>query len=147
MCSLINRWNLRSAGRKYCCLCPKIDTLTFFKLMSGLRFADMDATVNVVDLTAVMPGERPIAQLYTDSGTAVDRAVREKDRQSAAKILKRTSFWWRISRTRCCPNTIELHQPPLIASLEIALKRTDIQRRTRTKSSYLQIDEIWQYLN
>ena len=107
----------------------------------------MDATVNVVNLTAVMPGDRPIAQLYTDSGTAVDRAASQKNRQPAAKILKRTSSSRRISGTRRCQNTIELHQPPLIASLEIALKRTDIQRRTRTKSSYLQIDEIWQYLN
>ncbi len=115
----------------------------------------MDATVNVVDLTAVMPGERPlakpskrIAQLYTDDPSPVDRrAASQKNRQPAAKILKRTSSSRRISGTRCCQNTIELHQPPLITSLEIALKRTDIQRRTRTKSSYLQIDEIWQYLN
>ena len=108
----------------------------------------MDATVNVVNLTAVMPGDRPIAQLYTDDPSPVDRrAAIEKNRQPAAKILKRTSSSRRISGTRCCPNTIELHQPPLIASLEIALKPTDIQRRTRTKSSYLQIDEIWQYLN
>lgn len=67
----------------------------------------MNATVNVVNLTAVMPGDRPIAQLYTDSGTAVDRAVREKDRQSAAKILKRTSSSRRISGTRRCQNTID----------------------------------------
>ena len=40
-----------------------------------------------------------------------------------------------------------MHQPPLIASIEVALKRTDIQRRTGTKSSYLQIDEIWKNLN
>lgn len=39
----------------------------------------MDATVDVVDLTAVMPGYRPIAQLYTDSRSAIDRFVREKD--------------------------------------------------------------------
>lgn len=102
----------------------------------------MNATVNVVNLTAVMLGERSIAQWYTDSVTASP-----KNLQLAAKMLKRTSSSRRISGTRCCPNTIELHQPPLIASLEIALKRTDIQRRTRTKSSYLQIDEIWQYLN
>ncbi len=66
----------------------------------------MDATVNVVDLTAVMPGKRPIAQLYTDSGTAVDRAAGDKNPQLAAKILKRTSSSRRISRTRCCQNTI-----------------------------------------
>lgn len=102
----------------------------------------MDATVNVVNLTAVMPGERLSAQLYTDSVTASP-----KNLQLAAKMLKRTSSSRRIPGTWRCQNTIELHQPPLIASLEIALKRTDIQRRTRTKSSYLQIDEIWQYLN
>jgi hypothetical protein len=115
--------------------------------MSGLRLGEMDATVDVVDLTAVMAGERPIAQLYNDSGTAVDRAAGEKNPQLLTKILKRTSIWRRISGTRGCQDTIELHQPPLIASLELALKPTDIQRRTRTKSSYLQIDKMWQDLN
>lgn len=33
----------------------------------------MNATLDVVDLSALMPGSRPIPQLYTDSGTAVDR--------------------------------------------------------------------------
>ena len=129
----------------------------------------MDATVNVVDLTAVMPGERPlalakrsegkpaptgaaptkrIAQLYTDDPSPVDRrAAIEKNPQLAAKMLKLTSSSRKISQTRCCQNTIELHHPPLIASLELALKQTDIQRRTRTKSSYLQISETCQYLN
>ncbi len=115
----------------------------------------MDATVDVVDLTAVMPGERPlakpskrIAQWYTDYPSPVDRrAGSPKNRLPVAKMLKRMSLEPRISGTRCCQNTIELHQSPLIASLEIALKRTDIQRWTRTKSSYLQIDEIRQYLN
>lgn len=68
----------------------------------------MNATVNVVNLTAVMPGDRPIAQLYTDSGTAVDRrAAIQKNRQPAAKILKRTSSSRRISGTRRCQNTID----------------------------------------
>ncbi|MEG4801417.1 hypothetical protein QUB63_16150 [Microcoleus sp. ARI1-B5] len=31
----------------------------------------MDATVDVVDLTAVMPGDRPNAQFYTDYRSAV----------------------------------------------------------------------------
>ena len=35
----------------------------------------MDATVDVVELAALMPGSRLIAQLYTDSGTAVDRGA------------------------------------------------------------------------
>lgn len=86
----------------------------------------MDAIVDAVDLTAVMPGYRPIAQLYTDSGTAVDRAVREQDRQPAAKMLKPTSLSRRISGTQCCQNTIKLHQRPLITSVEIVFKRTDI---------------------
>lgn len=107
----------------------------------------MDARLDLVDLTAVMPGYRPTAQLYTGSGTMVDRAVRHKNPQLAAKILKHTSFSRRISRTRCCQSTIELHRRRLIASLEIVLKPTDIPGRTRTKSSYLLIDEIWQYLN
>ncbi|MEG3926704.1 MULTISPECIES: hypothetical protein [unclassified Microcoleus] len=47
----------------------------------------MDAIINAVDLTALMPGYRPIAQLYTDYRSAIDRFVREKDRQPAAKIL------------------------------------------------------------
>ena len=94
----------------------------------------MDATLDVVDLTAVMPGDRPIAQLYTGSGTTVDRAVRQKNPQLAAKIFKYTSFSRRISWTRCCQDTIELHRRRLIASLEIVLKPTDILGRTRTKS-------------
>jgi hypothetical protein len=35
----------------------------------------MNATLDVVDLSALMPESRPIAQLYTDSGTAVDRGA------------------------------------------------------------------------
>jgi len=41
----------------------------------------MNATLDVVDLTALMPGYRPIAQLYTDSGTAVDRSAGHLERQ------------------------------------------------------------------
>jgi hypothetical protein len=41
----------------------------------------MNATLDVVDLTALMPGSRPIAQLYTDSGTAVDRGAGHLERQ------------------------------------------------------------------
>ncbi|MEP6516635.1 hypothetical protein [Microcoleus vaginatus] len=69
----------------------------------------MDAKVDVVDLTAVMPGYRSIAQLYTDCRSAIDRFVREKDRQTAVKILKPTSLWLRISGTRCCQNPKKLH--------------------------------------
>ena len=60
----------------------------------------MDATVNVVNLTAVMPGDRPIAQLYTDYPPPVDRrAASEKNLQLAAKMLERTSSSRRISGT------------------------------------------------
>jgi hypothetical protein len=68
--------------------------------MSWLISADIDAILDVVNLTEVMPGYRPIAQLSTDFAAAVDRALREKDRQPPAKILKRTSFSRRISATR-----------------------------------------------
>ncbi|MEG4303288.1 hypothetical protein [Microcoleus sp. D3_18a_C4] len=69
----------------------------------------MDAIINAVDLTALMPGYRPIAHSYTDSRSAIDRFVREKDRQPAPKILQPTSLWRRISGTRCCPNPKKLH--------------------------------------
>lgn len=50
----------------------------------------MDATVDVVDLTALMPGFRPLAQLYTDSGTAVaDRGAGHLERQpGCSKLLQ-----------------------------------------------------------
>ncbi|MDP8935974.1 MAG: hypothetical protein M3N42_18040 [Cyanobacteriota bacterium] len=49
----------------------------------------MDATVDVVELTALMPGSRPIPQLYKDSGTAVDRRARHQDRQPGfSKLLQ-----------------------------------------------------------
>ncbi|MEG4224738.1 hypothetical protein QUA35_00210 [Microcoleus sp. N9_B2] len=69
----------------------------------------MDTIINVLDLTAVMPGYRPIAQLYTDSRSAIDRFVRDKDQPPAAKILKPTSLWRRSSGTRCCQNPKKLH--------------------------------------
>ena len=57
--------------------------------MSELRSADMDATLDVVDLSALMPGSRPIPQLYTDSGTAVDRGPRHLERQPGfSKLLQ-----------------------------------------------------------
>ncbi|MCW6053941.1 hypothetical protein K4039_28785 [Lyngbya sp. CCAP 1446/10] len=46
----------------------------------------MDATVNVVDLTAVMPGELPIAQFYTYYGTAFGD-VGDRDGQLALRKL------------------------------------------------------------
>ncbi|MEG4067127.1 hypothetical protein QUA42_07185 [Microcoleus sp. Pol11C2] len=86
----------------------------------------MDATIDVVDLTAVMPGYRSIAQLYTDSRSAIDQFVSEKDQPPAAKILKPTSLWLRLSGTRCCQNTKKLHERPLMGWVEIVLNRTDI---------------------
>jgi hypothetical protein len=56
--------------------------------MSELRSADMNATLDVVDLTALMPGSRPTAQLYRDSGTAVDRGAGHVERQPGfSKLL------------------------------------------------------------
>jgi len=56
--------------------------------MSELRSADTDATVDVVHLSALMPEFRPIAQLYTDSGTAVDRGAGHLDQQPGfSKLL------------------------------------------------------------
>lgn len=56
--------------------------------MSELRSADTDATVDVVDLSALMPGSRLLAQLYTDSGTAVDRGADHLERQPGfSKLL------------------------------------------------------------
>jgi hypothetical protein len=69
----------------------------------------MDVIVDAVDLTAVIPAYRPIDQLYTDARSAIDRFVREKDRQPAAKILQATSLWRMISGTRCCQNPKKLH--------------------------------------
>ena len=69
----------------------------------------MDAIVDAVDLTAVIPGYRSIAQLYTDCRSAIDRFLPEKDQPPAAKILKPTSLWLRMSGTRCCPNPKKLH--------------------------------------
>ncbi|AFZ10153.1 hypothetical protein Osc7112_5958 [Oscillatoria nigro-viridis PCC 7112] len=60
----------------------------------------MDTIINAVYLTGVIPGYRPIAQLYTDSRSAIDRFLREKDQPPAAKILKPTSLWLRISGRR-----------------------------------------------
>ncbi|MEG4026236.1 hypothetical protein [Microcoleus sp. S13C4] len=68
----------------------------------------MDATVDVVDLTAVMPGYRPIAQSYTDSRSAIDRFMRDKDRQPAAQILQPTPLWRRICGRRCGHNPKKL---------------------------------------
>ena len=49
----------------------------------------MNATLDVVDLSGLMPGARPIAQLYTDSGTAVDRDAGHLERQPGfSKLLQ-----------------------------------------------------------
>ena len=49
----------------------------------------MNATLDVVGLTALMPGSRPTAQLYTDSGTAVDRGAGHLERQPGfSKLLQ-----------------------------------------------------------
>ena len=57
--------------------------------MSEVRSADTDATVDVVHLSALMPESRPIAQLYTDSGTAVDQGAGHLERESGfSKLLQ-----------------------------------------------------------
>jgi len=57
--------------------------------MSELSSADMNATLDVVDLSALMPGSRPLGQLYTDSaGTAVDPGAGHLERQPGfSKLL------------------------------------------------------------
>jgi hypothetical protein len=57
--------------------------------MPELRSADMNATLDVVHLTALMPESRSIGQLYTDSGTAVDRGAGHLERQPGfSKLLQ-----------------------------------------------------------
>jgi len=57
--------------------------------MSELRSADTDATVDVVHLSALRLESRLIAQLYTDSGTAVDRGPGHLERQPGfSKLLQ-----------------------------------------------------------
>lgn len=113
----------------------------------------MDATVDVVDLTALMPGSNPIAQSYTDSGRAV-RGARLLDRQPgfskllqfrnrratvknldipgtiAARSIKPYArsyvFVAQIFRDAVLRQDDRVKQPPLIASVEIVFQRTDI---------------------
>ncbi len=113
----------------------------------------MDATVDVVDLTALMPGSNPIAQSYTDSGRAV-RGARLLDRQpGCSKILQFRNrratvknldipgtiaarsikpyarsyvFVAEIFRDAVLRQYDRVKQPPLIASVEIVFQRTDI---------------------
>ena len=114
----------------------------------------MDATVDVVELTALMPGSRPIPQLYKDSGTAVDRRARHLDRQPGCSKLLQFRNRRATVKNLDIPGTIvacsikpyarsyvlvaedfrdavlrqddRVKQPSLIASLEIVLKPTDI---------------------
>lgn len=114
----------------------------------------MSATLDVVDLTALIPGSRPIAQLYTDSGTAVDRGAGHLERQSgfskllqfrnrgatvknldilgtiSARSLKpyarRYVIVAEIFRDALLREYDRVKQPSLITSLEIVLKPTDI---------------------
>ena len=114
----------------------------------------MNATVDVVDLSALMAESRPIAQLYTDSGTAVDRGASHLDRQPGCSKLLQFRNRGATVRNLDIPGTIaarsikpqarryvivaeifrsavlreydRVKQPSLIASLEIVLKPTDI---------------------
>jgi hypothetical protein len=114
----------------------------------------MNATVDVVDLTALMPESRPLAQLYTDSGTAVDRGAGNLDRQPGCSKLLQFRNRGATVKNLDIPGTIaarsrkpyarryvivaenfrsavlreydRVKQPSLIASLQIVLKPTDI---------------------
>ena len=135
--------------------------------MSELRSADMDATVDVVDLSALMPESRRIAQLYTDSGTAVDRGQGSLQRQPGfRKILQFHNRGATVRKSRysghnCCAQYKTLSPPlrhcrgnflqrgtPRIRSSKAAVvnciapnspQANRHSRRTRTKPSYLQI--------
>ncbi|MEG3862877.1 hypothetical protein [Microcoleus sp. herbarium12] len=54
--------------------------------MSSLNSDDLDATVDVLNLTAVLPREHPIAQLHIDCPPAVG-AASEKNLQPALRKL------------------------------------------------------------
>ncbi len=114
----------------------------------------MNATLDVVDLTALMPGSRPTAQLYTDSGTAVDRGAGHLERQPGFSKLLQFRNRGATVKNLDIPGTISarsikpqvrryvivaenfreavlreydrVKQPSLIASLQIVLKSTDI---------------------
>lgn len=114
----------------------------------------MNATLDVVHLTALIPESSPIAQLYTDSGTAVDRGAGHLDRQPGfSKLLEFRNRGGTV-KDLDIPDTIaarsikpqarryvivaenfrdavlreydRVKQPSLIASLQIVLKPTDI---------------------
>ena len=114
----------------------------------------MDATVDVVELTALMPGYRPIPKLYKDSGTAVDRGGCHQDRPPGCSKLLQFRNRRATVKNLDIPGIIaarsikpyacsyvfvaenfrdavlreydRVKQPSLIASLEILLKQTDI---------------------
>ena len=115
--------------------------------MSELRSADMDGTVDLVDLTALMPGSNPIAQSYIRGARHLDRqpgcskllqfrnrraTVKNLDipRTIAARSIKSYArsyvFVAEIFGGAVFREDDRVKQPPLIASLEIVLKRTDI---------------------
>lgn len=48
----------------------------------------MDATVDVVDLTAAIPGSRPIAQFYIDDRSAVGPCAIEREQPARSKLLE-----------------------------------------------------------
>ncbi|MEG4634059.1 hypothetical protein QUB56_31585 [Microcoleus sp. AR_TQ3_B6] len=114
----------------------------------------MNAKVDVVDLSALMPESRPIAQLHTDSGTAVDGGAGHLERQPGfSKLLEFHNRGARVKnlgilgtiaarsikpyarryvivaenfRQGVLREYDRVKQPSLIASLEIVLKPTDI---------------------
>ena len=122
----------------------------------------MNATLDVVDLTALMPGAGRIAQLYTDSGTAVDRGAGHLEGQpDFSKLLQ---FRIRGATVKNLDAQHKTLRPPLrhcrgkfprrgtgrIRSSKAAVvnciapnspQANRHSRRTRTQPSYLQIYE------
>ncbi|MEG3956465.1 hypothetical protein [Microcoleus sp. herbarium2] len=114
----------------------------------------MNATLDVVDLSALMPGSRPAAQFYTASGTAVDRGAGHLERQPGFSKLLLFRNRGGTVKNLDIPGTISarsiklyarryvivaenfrdavireydrVKQPSLIASLQIVFKPTDI---------------------
>jgi hypothetical protein len=108
----------------------------------------MNATVDVVDLSALMPESSPTAQLHTDSGTAVDRGARAILSGNPA-LANSGSFATGARRSKISMRSIKpyarryvivaenfrdavlqeydrVKQPSLIASVERVLKPTEI---------------------
>ena len=122
----------------------------------------MNATLDVVDLTALMPESRPLAQLYTDSGTAVDRGAGHLERQPGfSKLLQLRNRGATVKNLDAqhktlgpllphCRGKFPIRGTPRILASKAAVVNCIApnspqahrhSRLTRTKPSYLPIDE------